>query len=67
MFTQLRKRAAGDIVPSLTRLQKDGSEWQFSVMIYRKLGKFNIYKIEEGENFQKLYFFSYLFLMRAWL
>ena len=67
MFTQLRKRAAGDIVPSLTKLQKDRSEWEFSVTIYQKLGKFNKYQIEEGGNFQKLYFFSYLFLIRAWL
>ena len=63
MFTQLRKRAAGDIVPSFTKLQKDRSEWEFSVTIYQKLGKFNKYQTEEGGNFQKLYFFSYLFLI----
>ena len=41
--TQLRKCAAGDIVHSLTRLKKLGSELKFSALIFRKLDQINIW------------------------
>ena len=42
MCKQLRKCAAGDIVPSLTRLKKSGSESKFFVSIFRKFDQINI-------------------------
>ena len=42
MCKQLRKCAAGDIVPSLTRLKKHGSESKFFISIFRKFDQINI-------------------------
>ena len=42
MSTQLRKYAAGDVIPSLTRLKKLGFELKFLVSIFRKYDQINI-------------------------
>ena len=69
---QLRKYAAGDIVPSLTRVKKHGSELKFFVSIFRKLNWINIIKsrkmvtMENREIFSN-YYFSHLWDYKATL
>ena len=52
MCTQLMKCAAGDIVPSLTRLKKHGSELKFFVSIFGKLNQINNIKSRKVATFE---------------
>ena len=62
MCTQLMKCAAGDIVPSLTRLKKHGSKLKFFVSIFTKLNQINniisrkVATFEDCEIFSNYYF-----------
>ena len=59
------KCAAGDIVPSSTRLKKDGSELKFFVSIFGKLNQINDIKSRKVATFENCeifsnYYFSYV-------
>ena len=58
MCTQLMKCAAGDIVPSLTRLKKHGSELKFFVSIFGKLNQINNIKSRKVAAFENCEIFS---------
>ena len=57
MWTQLRKCAAGDIVPSLTSLKKHGPELKFFVSIFGKLHKIKIWKRAKWQSSKFVRFF----------
>ena len=64
-FLQLMKCAAGDVVPSLIRLKKHGSELKFFVSIFGKLNQINNIKSRKVATFKNCeifsnYCFSYL-------
>ena len=56
--TQLMKCAAGDIVPSLTRLKKHASQLKFFVSIFGKLNQINNVKSRKKATFENCEIFS---------
>ena len=58
MCTQLMKYTAGDIVPSLTKLKKHGSEFKFFVSILGKLNEINNIKSRKVATFENCEIFS---------
>ena len=59
--SKLRKSAAGDIVPSLTRLKKNGSEFKFLVSIFRKPDQINIENRGNGNLWKLWDFVSHMY------
>ena len=60
MWTQLRKYAAGDIVPSLTSLKKHEPKLKFFVSISENSIKLK-FKVEQSGNLRNLWDFFYYF------
>ena len=61
MCTQLRKCAAGDIVPGLTRLKKPELELIFFVSIFRKYDQNQYIKSRKVATFENCEIFSNLY------
>ena len=72
MYTQLRKCAAGDIIPSLTSLKMHGSVLKFFCLHFRKTPSNQNIKSNEVATFENCeilsnYYFSYVRVYKATL